>query len=516
MAYLAAAVDIGSWSLKAALGKIGVKTVQILDLKEVRYKLDEKGLADPSEIERALEECFLAMPRKPEVVISAVSGRDIFSRTITVPKAAMKRIDQVAPLQVEDDLPVEIDEYIVDAAPLSETGDGKMVECVVAAARKEMLRSMIGLLTAKAADPAEITCGISIYPYVRTHTSGPNLVGPVGILDMGHLSSELVFLEGDRPQFFRSILWGGKNITEKIAAGLGITFSHAESIKEEYAALYADRPVDAGGMEDKILAQTRQAVDSFVLDLRQSILSYTSQHGKFPQTLLLCGGCAKLRGIERYLGESLNVEAARIGGEDPGASPFVRVRTLAGDAVKTNRQKLNFRKGELVFKGKASVAKKRWTRAVAAVAAIVIGWLLYSTAQIASLEKVIEKQHQRLGEITEQIIGEEVTDFSRAELLIKKSAASKNPVPKADAFDILTFMSKAIPEEVVHDVEELDIRSERWRIRGIVDSISDRDKVYEALIEYKDCIKTISRGKTTLSVKDSRQKYNFDMETTCP
>ena len=516
MAYLAAAVDIGSWSLKVALGKIGVKTVTITDLKEVRYNLDAKGLADPSEIERALEECFLALPRKPEVVFSAVSGRDIFSRTITVPKAAMKRIDQVAPLQIEDDLPVEIDEYIVDAVPQGEANDGKMIECVVAAARRDMLKNMIELLTAKAADPAEITCGISIYPYVRTHASEPNLFGPVAILDMGHLSSELVFMEGGKLQLFRSILWGGKNITEKIAAGLGITFSHAESIKEQYAALYADRPVDAGSMEEKILTQTRQAVNAFVLDLRQSILSYSSQRGKFPQTLLLCGGSAKLRGIERYLGESLNVEAVRISGEDPGAGPFVRVRTLAGDAVKTVHQKLNFRKGELVFKGKVSVAKKRWTRAVAAVAVIVIGWLLYSTAQIASLEKVIEKQHQRLGEITEQITGEEVTDFSRADLLIKKSAASKNPLPKADAFDIITFMSKAIPEEVVHDVEELDIRSERWRIRGIVDSISDRDIVYEALIEYKDCIKTISKGKTTLSVQDSRQKYNFDMETTCP
>ncbi|MFH1437798.1 MAG: cell division FtsA domain-containing protein [Pseudomonadota bacterium] len=516
MAYLAAAVDIGSWSLKVALGKIGVKTVKITDLKEVRYNLDARGLAAPAEIERALEECFLALPIKPEVVFSAVSGRDLFSRFISVPKAALKRLDQVAPLQIEDELPVEIDEFIVDAAPQGEAGDGNMVECVVAAARKDMLRGMIDLLTAKAADPAEITCGISIYPYVRTQASGPNLFGPVVVLDMGHRSSELVFMEGAKPQLFRSILWGGKNVTEAIAAGLGITFSHAESIKEQYAALFADHPVDAGSMEEKILTQTRQAVDSLVLDLRHSILSYSSKHGKFPQTLLLCGGSAKLRGIERYFRESLNVEAVRMGGEDPGAASFVRVRTLAGDAAAAGRQKLNFRKGEFVSKGKGSVAKKRWTRAVAAVAAIVIGWLLFSTAQIASLEKVIEKQHQRLGEITAQITGEEITDFSRAELLIKKSAASKNPVPKADAFDILTFMSKAIPEDVVHDVEELDIRPERWRIRGMVDSISDRDKVYEALIEYKDCIKAISKGKTTLSVQDSRQKYNFDMETTCP
>jgi len=338
----------------------------------------------------------------------------------------------------------------------------------------------------------------------------------VAILDLGHGSSELVIIEKGRTVFYRSILWGGRSITDTIRQQYNITFGHAENIKEEYGMLRAETVTAPGSMEEKIITLCRESVDSLILPLRQSLMGYLAKTGKMPQKLFLCGGSAKLRGMAAHLKESLGVDAETVDEEDSQAARLVRARALMGETARTESHHINLRKDELAYEGNMHVVRRRWIRAVAFVAVVIIGWFLYSMAQISSLEKVIDKQHSDLARITKEISGEEVDDFNKADLLLKKSAASKNPVPKQDVFDILDTMSRKIPDTVVHDVEELDIRSDRWRIRGIVDSISDRDKIYEALLDYKDCIKSISKGKTTLSVKDNRQKYNFDMEVLCP
>lgn len=516
MAYLAAAIDIGTWSCKLVLGKVGVKKVQITGFREIPYTRDDHGAASDEEIGRAIHECLAALPQKPEMACTAVSGRDIFLRILSLPKAGLKRIDQIASLQIEDDLPVSLDEYVVDAVPLRDMPDGKLVECMVVAARKDLIRATIERLAGAGMDPSEITCGPMIYPATPSLPGAPALPEPLAILDMGHTSSELVIIEGGRAALFRSVMWGGRNVTERIAKHYAITFPHAETVKEEYGALVPDRPAPPGSMEEQILALCREAADPFVLDLRQSFMGYASRSGQLPQRLFLCGGTARLRGAARHLQVQLGVDTQVLGDEDAQSTRLVRARALMGDTVRADTRRINFRKDAFVFEGKVNVVRRRWIRAVALAAVIIVGWFVYAMAQIGSLEKVIEKQSADLEAVTKEISGEAVADFDRAKILLKSTAAVKSPVPKADAFDILVFMSEQIPEDVVHDVEELDIRSDRWRIRGIVDSISDRDKVYEALIQYKDCIKSISKGKTTLSPKDNRQKYNFDMEVQCP
>jgi hypothetical protein len=411
---------------------------------------------------------------------------------------------------------VEIGQYIVDTAPLRDAGDGKFVECIVAAARKDDVRRAIEQLASLGLDPAEITCGPSFFPCVTALSGRPPAPGPAALLEIGNGASELVIVEGDKPVYYRSILWGGRSITEKIAAHFAITFQHAEGLKEEHGAVMAERPVAVGSMEEKLLAVCREAMGPFILDLRQSIMSYMAHTGRFPERLVLFGGTAELKGIEEYLKQSLNIETEVARGEDGQSPRAVRSRALLEGAVRSGEKHLNFRKGELTYQGKLTVVRRRWIRAVAFTAVVIIGWFLYSMTKVSTLENVIENQHKELAEITAQITGDKIDDFERAELLLKKSAAARSPVPRQDAFDILDMMSMLIPEDVVHDVEELDIRSDRWRIRGIVNSIGDRDRIYEALMQYKDCIKSISKGKTTLSQKDNRQKYNFDMDTTCP
>jgi hypothetical protein len=147
---------------------------------------------------------------------------------------------------------------------------------------------------------------------------------------------------------------------------------------------------------------------------------------------------------------------------------------------------------------------------------IVLGWSFYSLARYSSLKARQSRQRERLAELTSQYMGEEVRDFDVAEKMMLTAKPIKSPMPKADAFDFIDEMSRIIPEEIIHDIEELEIKPGKVQIRGIVDTIAARDEIIARLEEYTECVQAISKGKTTQSPKDNRQKYTLDLETECP
>ncbi|MCM8764139.1 MAG: pilus assembly protein PilM [Candidatus Omnitrophica bacterium] len=513
MAYIAASVDIGSWSLKVTLARIKMRSIQILDFKQLLLR-DENGDNPSYEVvSNAIRECFLTFRFRPEVVVTTLSGTDFFFRILQIPKAGVKKMDRLAATQIEDDLPLEGSQYIVDTKAISVTPDGKFLNCMVVAAARENVINRIKLLEENGLDPSEISCSPSIFPAISTTFSGCETVA---LLEMGHQTTELIITDSGKPFFFRNIIWGGKDITERIASHLSLSFAKAEELKQSVGSLMPTETLKIGSVEDKLLSLCRESIGVLILELRRSFMSFMSKTGKYPGEIIIFGGSSRIRGIESYIEQATGIKA-KIYMDDTGLPPeSVRSRKLLEQMLNPDEKKLNFRKEELVYRGKLQVAKRKWLRVAIFVATIIVGWFIYSGAKITTLRSTILKQQKELAQITTQITGEGTGSFDKAELLLKKSASMRNPVPKQDAYDILEQMSLLIPEEVIHDVEELDIRSDRWRIRGMVDSIGDRDIICKSLEEYKDCVTAITKGNTTLSQKDNRQKYNLDIKTTCP
>jgi len=438
-------------------------------------------------------------------------------RNIQVPKGAVKRLTQIALLQIEDELPVEPSRYIVDAVATRESEVGGNMDSMVVAALKDDVRVVIEILSEVGFDPAEITCAPSFFQFAANINDFHGEGNSVAFLEIGHRVSELVIIEGGVPVLYRAIVWGGVNITEKISTFLSIPYEHAQEIKHQYGCVKTFKPLSIGSMEEKVLGICREACGPLITDVRQSLIGYAAKKGRFPGKLFIFGGAVKLGGMSEYLGEMVGLET-QIARKEEGIQPeFIRARAvLEKIANPLSRASLNFRKGEFLYKGKVEVAKRKWMRFVAFVSVIIIGWFLYSMAKIWALNETEKKQGKELLELTTDISGEGTDSFEKGRMLLIKTSEARNPVPKQDVYDILEKMSDIIPDDIVHDVEELDIRPDRWRIRGIVDSIADRDRILEALTQYKECVKDVKKGTTTLSPKDNRQKYNFDMVTTCP
>ncbi len=85
------------------------------------------------------------------------------------------------------------------------------------------------------------------------------------------------------------------------------------------------------------------------------------------------------------------------------------------------------------------------------------------------------------------MLGTEATTAQDAQdLLAKETALSdEDPMPHADAFDIMVRLSQAIPSSMKHDVEELDVQKAHVTVRGIVGTVSDAQTIASTLAEDK-------------------------------
>jgi type IV pilus assembly protein PilM len=447
---------------------------------------------------------------RPGVAFSALAGDAVLVRTVEIPKVAARRAEAILRREIEDDVPLDVDEAIVDHVDAPTPGRPTVHSLVVTVTR-DAVRQHLSLLEGAGLDPAEVGVGAAVYSELARVVPSLGGADPVLVVDIGSARTETAIVEGGLVVSMRAISVGGRDLTLALAEHYRCSFEKAEEYKRACGWM------DMGGVLGPVL-------DRIVPQLRQTMGAFASRTGRKVWKVILCGGASAIDGLPELLAQSVGLPVGLLvdemdpsQGESRTTAPFLRATALAFRALPSiTEQRLDLRKGPFVFRGQVRATRRRWIRVVAAVLVIVLGWSFYSLARYSSLKARQSRQRERLAELTSQYMGEEVRDFDVAEKMMLTAKPIKSPMPKADAFDFIDEMSRIIPEEIIHDIEELEIKPGKVQIRGIVDTIAARDEIIARLEEYTECVQAISKGKTTQSPKDNRQKYTLDLETECP
>ena len=108
-------LDIGSYSIKAALFETTFRSYELTDLFEsAPFAADELAPEDrpvviTEAILRLLQDHSIAAP----TVVTAISGMGVSTRILTLPLPA-RQVSRVLPFELEPFLPFDLDEIIVD------------------------------------------------------------------------------------------------------------------------------------------------------------------------------------------------------------------------------------------------------------------------------------------------------------------------------------------------------------------------------------------------------------------
>lgn len=246
-----------------------------------------------------------------------------------------------------------------------------------------------------------------------------------------------------------------------------------------------------------------------------------------PARILLCGGGAYVSGAEAFLSSALELpvevlpapmlEAALISAEDSAAiARFAKAIGLAF-SLSPKRKSLNLRRGPLAFERGLSWVKERVPVLAGLTAVILVSFVFSAWAQLYARSKDRAVLEAALATVTKDVLGEETTSAARAkELLGKQTALSdEDPLPHADAFDVMVKLSEHIPSSMVHDIEELDVQKNHVIVHGVVGTVAETETIRTNL-KTERCFSEPKITRTSQMVSENRQKYVLEFDLKCP
>jgi general secretion pathway protein L len=443
--------------------------------------MEEVAIDSAESIERAVQIAVAPLLEHVDAVAAAINGDHCFIHRLAIPAAAQKRLEEVLPFEIEAQVPIDIDELVYDYRTLRRGDPKGPLTVMTAAARIDAVRARIELLQgAISRQPDRVGCGPLSLANLATVTSALRGPGPFALLDLGADRTEVTVLQHGEAVFVRTLSQG--------VAGL---------------------PASAA---------------SLASELRQTFLSAAVAIGSDLQAAYLLGGGAGAEGAAEYLAyESglpvLPLPPLELEGvsEDRAASVprFAKAIALSLAAAGRGRD-VDLRRGPLAYQRGFGFLKEKLPVLSGLGAAIAISFVFSNWAQMRALEREHELLSTQLEAVSKEVLGEAVSDGEAAtEALTRAQAAEEaDPMPQADAFDVIVGLSKIIPMSMTHDIEEFDMQRAHVKLSGVVGSTADAQTITTDIGKHA-CVKDAKTAKITQMINSDRQKYVLEFDVRC-
>ena len=549
MAHPICGIDVGAFSIKFVVFDVGFRQTVF------RAAFEEVVAEGPAPLpERQIEALRAGLGRlsSDAILYVAMPGDLLSIRTLDLPFADPRKVDQVIGFELEGQIVHALDEVIFDYVVVRTAESSSSVLAV--AARQVDVAAQLEALKSGGVDPRVLYAAPVAYHALGIDDARVDAEsGRVpAILDLGHTRSNL-FIGRDRVGIAtRTITRGGQHLTLALAEGLGVEPARAEHIKRTEARLLRPGSQPANARESRQNEILRQALAPLVREVRQTIASFRASLRHEIGVVLLTGGTARLGGIAAFLEDELGLPVAflrvpntvqppagrdtlealasaadreeafeqnqttRLATSATESNPYALSTAIALCASRGGRE-IDLRRGPFVYSASFSVLRQKAPHLAMLMAAILIAGGFDVFAALSNLSDERKGLDARLKTATQELFGQPRADAKEVTQLLRKGFKEElAPVPRATAYDLLDQISKKVPsdDDIVLDIAELDIRPKKTFIKGTVDSATAVDEIAEKLKEI-DCYEDVTKGAVTEVSGDAKQ-FTLSVASKCP
>jgi type IV pilus assembly protein PilM len=233
-----------------------------------------------------------------------IGNHRVLARDLSVPRMSIDHIRESLPFQVQDLLPVPVDQALLDFYPVSEgqSDQGPVVNGLLVAAVKESVDTNVRAVELAGLNPVDV----DLIPFAlcRVLLRGSSRRGLVAIIDVGSNTSTVVVARDGVPEFVRIISAGGRDLTDAIRSEAMLTSEQAESTKQALGLSTVGVPVAQQPIVEVIYKVAGELLNS----LRNTLTYFVGSHDKQPiSQIILTGGGAKLRGFAQALQDGTQI-----------------------------------------------------------------------------------------------------------------------------------------------------------------------------------------------------------------
>lgn len=361
-------LDIGSSIVKAVQLRRTGKGIELekFGTAEIYPGGDKKAAAESvrelkiAAVRKALQSANISAKQ----AITAVSGESIIVRYIQLPDMPEDELKNALKWEAEEYIPFHIDEVNIDSVILGKAGDGGKVDVLLVSAKKELVNEHVDLVRAVGLVPLIIDVDSFAFLNCFEVNYQPNPTDVIALINIGAEITSINIYIGGISRFSRDISIAGDTITTSIQSRLGISFVQAEEMKIAEGApvpseeAEAEGPAESGlldtirGTVEKITGEelgedsqeaiaakvVKNSLTNLVSEIRRSIQFFENQaNGRVVQRIVLGGGTSKLRNLDKFFANELNLPVEII---DPLRRISVVGKDIDSDALIKAKQML--------------------------------------------------------------------------------------------------------------------------------------------------------------------------------
>lgn len=324
-------VDIGSFSVKALELKPKKDGYVLKGISEVLLQDDvisEGSIVDYAEVTNCVRELFKSGKFSHNKVATALKGTGIIAKKVTLPVENEDQFMETFRWEAEQYIGrKDLDDYNIDYEIIGERKVGEHVEVTIAVARKDLIMDISSVLESAKLKPTVVD--LSIFSLINALEVNYGVEKDVlAVVDIGHSSTQIIFIKDGIYEFSREIDFGGKRCVEIVQQKLGVTFEDAKSKIMDKETLEFD---------DSLVSAIDQFNNQIAMELKNSINMFLTGGQLKTNKCYICGGGAVIHGLKDKFEQVLDIPVIFF-------NPFTNIeidRSLDSNFINENLYKFN-------------------------------------------------------------------------------------------------------------------------------------------------------------------------------
>lgn len=298
-------LDIGTSGVRAAELSFGKGEMTLEKFGQVA--LPEGAVRDgevvsPDVVAAAIKQLWAHTKFSSKKVVIGVANQKVIVRQVDLPWMPVDELRKSLAFQVQDFVPMPIDQAVLDFHPLEElTADNgsRVLRGLLVAASRDMVNASLQAVQQAGLSPVMVD--LTSFAVIRALADADQLGmgAPVeALVDVGARVTNIVVHQGGVPRFVRILLMGGQAVTDAVAERMGVPQDQAEALKQQLGLGVAGDGMDVQAAHRVVEAVTAAFVD----EIRGSLDYYLASSGSAPiSRLVLTGGGGRLGGLAQRL-----------------------------------------------------------------------------------------------------------------------------------------------------------------------------------------------------------------------
>lgn len=284
-------LDIGSQSIKLVQVQHRRSSARVKTFGQIPTpsgRMENGFITDPDVVGQELGKLVDRLKLRGAKVVSALAGQQVYTRLLTLPAMKLDEMRHAALYQATSFLPISIEDVTTDIYPVRyfDDGEGQKCEVFFVAARKAQAENLVETCRVAGLKLKRVEIEpLALHTLYHQQLSGEKVKG---VLNIGATRSYLAIFQKDILVFVRSMGFGCTALYQYMR-GSGTGNMELENLNCQ----------DAGCetlMRD-IVSEISRSLEYFRLQSKDEKLS----------EIILCGGGARVGGIEEYLSQEIGV-----------------------------------------------------------------------------------------------------------------------------------------------------------------------------------------------------------------